>query len=110
MKRGMALMIILGIIIVMCILALGAVYVMGNQAYVAEHKIRRTQGFYTARAGFIHAYDRLVHGVVTTVNLNGTRVNIDQDYGTMTAEIDTISGTPLNGTIPIKVKVDYSSK
>ena len=50
------------ITLVLCFLVIGAIYLMGNQAFVAEHKILRMMAYYTARAGIYHALEELRAG------------------------------------------------
>ena len=49
MKKGVVLVIVWGMALVLCFLAMGAIYLMRNQAFVSEHRIRRLMGYYTAK-------------------------------------------------------------
>jgi Tfp pilus assembly protein PilX len=99
MKRAMALVLIWGIIIVMCFLALAGIYLMGNQGFVAEKKILRTQAFYTARSGMVHALEDLKQDGI----LNTTSISVDQAFGNLTADIDYSPSTK-----QLNISVDYT--
>jgi len=100
MKKSIALVFVWGIIIMIALLSIGAIYLMGNQAFVAEHKIRRLRAYYTAKAGLIHALEELRRGrnlTNTSIRLNG-----------MNAAITVNPGGPYPGCRTISVTVDYS--
>jgi Tfp pilus assembly protein PilX len=100
MKKGMALVMVWGMIIVMCFLALAAIYLMGNQGFVAEHKIRRMQAYYTAQAGLVHAFEDIRQDGL----LNTNSLTIPQSSGDMVADIN---WDPLTGRLDITV--DYAA-
>ncbi len=108
MKKSIALVMVWGIIIVMCLLALAAIYVMGNQSFVAEHKIRRTQSLYTARAGLVHAYEDVYQDGI----LDSNSITVTQSYGDMIADI-TLEPIPAAGPEPfqgnyLNITVNYT--
>ena len=107
MRKGIVLVFVFGVVIIICLLALGALYFMGNQAYVAEYKIRRMQAYYTAKSGIIDAVDSLNRGAFNVTTIHGQEHHLNQDWGTMVAKIDT-NGTALLNSTPINVKVDYT--
>ena len=62
MKKGVVLVIVMGIMFFVLSLALVASYLMTQQARISEHKIRRTRTFFAARAGMVRALDELRNG------------------------------------------------
>jgi len=62
MKKSIVLVVVLGIMLVIVILSLAAMFVMTQQSRIAEHKIRRMRAFYAAQAGMIYALDQLRQG------------------------------------------------
>ncbi|HEC69314.1 MAG TPA: hypothetical protein ENI31_03390 [Candidatus Omnitrophica bacterium] len=100
MKEAIALVIVWGITIVIALLAIGAIYLMGNQALVAEHKIRRIQAYYTAKAGVIHALEELRRGR----NPDNTSITLNS----MQADITVNPTSPYLGCSTVSVTVDYS--
>lgn len=62
MKKAVVLIIVWGIALVLCFLAMAAIYLMRNQAFVSEHRIRRLMGYYTAKAAMYHAIEELRNG------------------------------------------------
>lgn len=106
MKKSVALVIVWGITIVICLLALGGIYLMGNQSFVAEHKIKRMQAYYTAKSGVIKALEELRRGQA----VNGTYVSLNQSSGNMTADItvENITSGAFQGLKKVNVTVDYS--
>ena len=59
MKKGVVLVIVMGIMFFVLTLALVASYLMTQQARISEHKIRRTRTFFAARAGMVKALEEL---------------------------------------------------
>ncbi len=100
MKKAIALVIVWGITIMIALLAIGAIYLMGNQAFIAEHKIRRIQAYYTAKAGVIHALEELRKGR----NPHNTSITLNN----MQADITVTPGSRYPGCKTVSVTVDYS--
>jgi len=100
MKKSVALVIVWGFVIIIALLSIGAIYLMGNQAFVAEHKIRRLRGYYTAKAGVIHALEELRKGR----NPDNTSITLNN----MQAKIKVNSRSPYSGCKTVSVTVDYS--
>jgi len=109
MKKSVALVIVWGITIVICLLALGGIYLMGNQAFVAEHKIRRMQAYYTAKSGIIKALEELRRGQPVS-SVNGSSVSLSQSSGNMSADIkvENITSGSFQGLKRVSATVDYS--
>ena len=62
MKKAVVLVIVWGIALVLTFLAMTAIYLMRNQAFVSEYRIRRLMAYYTARAAMYHALEELRKG------------------------------------------------
>ena len=82
MKKGLVLILVIGVMFVLTILAVAALSLMTTESRVAEHKIRRTSAYYAAQAGIVDGLERLRRNLValptagnpTTYSL-GTAVN-----------------------------------
>lgn len=100
-KKAILLVVIWGITLMLTILAIGSVYIMGNQAVVTEHRIDRTIAYYTAKSAIVRTLEDLRKGnpVSSPFNLNGLNVTVN---------ITNIT-TPgvFNGTRQINVTVEY---
>ncbi|RKY46304.1 MAG: hypothetical protein DRP81_01075 [Candidatus Omnitrophota bacterium] len=110
MSRGIVLITVIITVVVLVILALVTVHIMIQQAYIAEHKIKRLRAFFIAKAGLVHALERLRNGDDPSV-ISNEDLDIDND-GTSDADIQigppiNNPGSPLNGTRPISVTVNY---
>ena len=62
MKKAVILVVVMGILIVVFTLALVALYLMTQEARIAEHKIRRMEALFAARAAMVHAIEELRSG------------------------------------------------
>ena len=62
MRKGVVLVVVLGVMIVISALAFVAVYLMTQESRIAEHKIRRMRGYFAAQAGVVDALERLRTG------------------------------------------------
>jgi len=58
-KKGVVLVIVMGIMFFVVTLALVAAYLMTQQSRISEHKIRRTRTLFAARAGMVLALEEL---------------------------------------------------
>jgi len=61
-RKGVVLVVVIGVLIVVFTLALVALYLMTQDARIAEHKIRRIRGLFAARAGMVHALEQARNG------------------------------------------------
>jgi len=59
MKKGIVLVVVMGVVMIMCVLAIVAVSLALQEAHQAEHKIARLRAFYAAQAGMIDGLDQL---------------------------------------------------
>lgn len=62
MKKGLVLVMVSGIMIVICILAVAALNLMTVESRTAEHKLRRIRAYFSAQAGVVDALERLRRG------------------------------------------------
>jgi len=62
-KKGIVLIVVIGILIIIFTLALVAMYLMTQEARIAEHKIRRMRAFYSAQAAVVDVLERLRRGL-----------------------------------------------
>ncbi len=88
MKKGVVLVVVMGVVMVMCILALASMFLMTQESRIAEHKIKRNRAFYSAQAGMVLALDQLRLGAWVPGNTyclsNGTAPNLGGCAGTIT--------------------------
>ncbi|MFH1772541.1 MAG: hypothetical protein ABH872_06960 [Candidatus Omnitrophota bacterium] len=119
MKRAVALLVVMSIMAVIAVFTLIALYVMTQEARLAEHKIKRMRAFYAAQAGMIHAQERLRRENNTDVtaadissadllvgeglNIRGYPIPVNITVGPI---IDNSPGIE-NATREINITVDY---
>lgn len=107
-KRGVVLVVVIGVMFVIITLALSALFLMTQESRIAEHKIKRIRAFFAAQAGIVQALDSLRQGVTppSTIYIGsgisgypsaGLRVNITYT--------DNNSGP--GGTDPVTASVNY---
>ena len=78
-KRAAALVSVLIFIILTSMIALSSIFLMTNQARIAEKQIRRIRAFYSSQAATVQALDELYQGagaVTSPLNINNQTVNI----------------------------------
>jgi|TARA_B100000315_G_C14503175_1_gene553297 Tfp pilus assembly protein PilX len=63
MKKGLILVVVMGVALVIFTLILVALTLMTNESRIAEHKIRRMRAFYAAQAGTVLAQEQLRIGL-----------------------------------------------
>ena len=107
MRKGVVLVTVWGILLIITTLALVCIYLIRNQVYVAEHKIKRLEAYYLAKAAFIYAQDRLRNNINWT---GETGFSITGDPNDPTADITvgstiTSPNNVLKGTKPITIIV-----
>jgi Tfp pilus assembly protein PilX len=96
MRKGVVLAIVMGIALVLAALALIALYVMTNEAHIAEHKIRRMRAMYAAQGAMVHALELLRTGGTSVANRNAIAgANPDINIGGTNVDL-TITPTPGN--------------
>ena len=62
MKKGVVLVVVIGVMLVIFTLALAALFLMTQESRIAEHKVKRTRAFFAAQAGMVHALEYLRKG------------------------------------------------
>lgn len=94
-RRSIILVTVVGILVVIAILSLVAIYLMTQQAYITEHKIRRMRAFYAAQAGIVHILEQLRKGETpaTTITVDGITVTIQRNIGSGPNNTDEVSAT-----------------
>ena len=70
-KKSVILAITAIMLVVLSLLALVALFVMTQEARVAEHKIKRIRAYYATKAGLVHAFEQLRRG---HAQINGTSI------------------------------------
>ena len=110
MKKGVALVIVWGILLMITTLALAAIYLMGNEARVSEHKVRRTIAYYLAQAALVYAFDNLRNnsnwgGDPNFQLSSGEDLNFSANI--TVGNTITNTNTILDGTKEVKIQVDY---
>jgi len=112
MRKGVALLIVMGAIVVISTLALASLYFTTQQSRITEHKIKRIRALAAAHAGIIHALEGLRRGDDTDPDIDAIvdsmpNVNdhqVDLEIGDF---IDNNTIPLINGTRPIDSTVDY---
>jgi hypothetical protein len=115
MRKGVVLVVVIGIMMVMFILGLVVLYLMTQESRLAEHKIKRNRAFFAAQAATVHAMARLRQGHapedISRDDLNNLGDPADQGYPIdVDIEIgDPIDapGTAIHGTREINATVNY---
>ena len=112
MRKGIILLIVLGLVLVLSLLAWMAAQFMTQEAYQNEHKIRRIQAFFAAQAGVVHAIEKLRNNQYASFPANETISLGDgtQRYYPYEVIIDVGDvGTGLSNTQLVTATVDYTA-
>ena len=112
MRKGVILLIVLGLVLVLSLLAWITAQFMTQQAYQSEHKIRRIQAFFAAQAGAVHAIEKLRNNQYPSFPVTETIYFGDstQRYYPYQVTIDVGDiGTGLNNTQLVTATVDYTA-
>jgi len=109
MKKGVVLVVVIGIVMVICTLAVAAIFLMTQESRLAEHKIRRSRVFFAAQSGMVRALERLRKGVVNPSETIHIGVGVP---GYPTAGIPVIinyvnDNSGPGGTNPVNITVNY---
>lgn len=110
MKKGIVLVVVIGVMLVIFTLALAALFLMTQESRIAEHKVKRTRAFFAVQAGMVRALDYLRQGTnpsgtfyigsgITGYPPAGLPVTITYPAGGV--------GTGPGGTDPINITVNY---
>ena len=108
MKKGVVLVVVIGVMIVIFTLALAALFLMTQESRVAEHKIRRTRAFFAAQAGMIFAFDALRNGADPSGTINiGAGIAGYPAGGLPVVITYTNDNSGPGGTDPVNISVNY---
>jgi len=114
MKKGVVLVIVIGIFLVVATLSMASLYLMTQQARINEHKIKRMKARSVAQAAMVKIYAQLrdgQYGPDSSTQTTAIPFDIDGDgIDDMTANV-TISpagsGSAPSGVRPVDITVDY---
>jgi len=109
-KKGIVLVIVMGIVVIIAFLCLATAYLLSQQARIAEHKIRRMRAYYAAMAGVVYAFDKARNGALPVGSSSVKVGNGIYGYppGGFTVNINRTSNAGPENTDEIDVSVDYS--
>ncbi len=109
-KKGVVLVVVIGVMLTIVFLCLAVLYVMSQQARIAEHKIRRLRAYYAAMAGVVYAFDQLRQGndpSGTPAFRIGSGIRGYPFLG-LPVNINVVHGGGVDNTDKIEVTVDYN--
>ena len=121
MRKGVILVVVMGVMMVLLIWAFAAMYFMTTESRLAGHKMKRAQAVLAAQSGIIQTMEQLRKGADPTT-LNGQQITITNlrhrsDGTSYNAPIGvditiqdppiTGTGTILDGTREITASVNY---
>jgi len=112
-KRGIVLVTVIGVMLIVIFLVLAVIYLMTQEAYVTEHKIKRMRAYYAAMAGVVYAQDKLAYNSSYSggsINIGGGTVGYPLGGIPVNITVDNVISDPtsaVNGTSPIRVTVNY---
>lgn len=101
MKKGVVLVVVMGVMLVIFTLALAALFLMTQESRIAEHKIKRTRAFFAAQAGMVLALERLRKDPGSGGWIPNNTYCINGGAGCTATVIDT--------DIPYNVQIDISA-
>ncbi len=111
MKKGVVLVVVIGVMLVIFTLALAALFLMTQESRIAEHKVRRTRAFFAAQAGMVHALESLRNGADPSGTLFiGGGIS---GYPAAGVPVDIVwpappgAGNGPGGTDPVNITVNY---
>lgn len=110
MKRGIVMVVVIGILMIIFILIAGALALMNQETYTAEHKIGRMRAFYAAQAGMARSFEDLMNDTDPSGNPAFTMGSTIVGYPSTGMPVritytDDDSGP--GGTDPLTITVDY---
>jgi len=94
-RKAVALIMAMGIIVIVSGFAIAAIHIMGSQASLGEHKIKRLKAQHTAQAGMVYGLNELQQRLETDPGFSGS-LSIPQELDDMN-RVDTIG---INVTAP----------
>ena len=106
MRKGVILVVIIGVMLVIFTLALAALFLMTQQSRIAEHKIKRTKAFFAAQAGMVYALEQLRKGDAIVSPHSVSPATPTQGYP-VNANITVNAGAGVGGTDEVVIQVIY---
>ncbi len=108
MRKGVVLVVVIGVILVIFTLALAALILMTQESRIAEHKIKRNRAFFAAQAGMVEALEDLRKGVNPTGTISiGGGISGYPASGFSVAITYTDNNSGPGGTDPVVVTAWY---
>ena len=106
MKKGVVLVVVIGVMLVIFTLAVAALFLMTQESRIAEHKIKRTKAFFAAQAGMVYALEQLRNGnpIVSPHSVNST---VPTPGYPINANIVVNAGAGIDGTDEVIISVTY---
>lgn len=77
MKKGFALVLVLGIMIAITTLSLSGVFILQQQIRITERKIDAVRAYYAAYTGLVEGYERVRTGMPPIPNNGDLKSNIN---------------------------------
>ncbi len=102
MKKGIVLIIVIGIFIVIATLSMSGLYLMTQQARFAEHQIKRMKALSKAKAGMVYA----LHKVHNDPDYEGGTINGITELEDVTVDVSDGSGD-FSGLKKVEITVSY---
>ena len=106
MKKGVVLVVVIGVMLVIFTLALAALFLMTQESRISEHKIKRTRAFFAAQAGMVFALEQLRRGDAIISPHSVDSAVPTQGYP-LTADITVNAGVGIAGTDEVIISVTY---
>jgi len=122
MKKGVVLVVVIGVMLVIFTLAVAALFLMTQESRIAEHKIKRTKAFFAAQGGMVLAMERLrlgtwapnakyclSNGVAPGLGGCADTVTDNQIPYDVEINVSAVSGgsNPIAGVSQVNIKVVY---
>jgi len=109
MRKGVVLVVVIGVTLVIFTLALAALLLMTQESRIAEHKIKRNRAFFAAQAGMVDALEDLRKGVspAGTINIGSGITGYPSTGLPVVITYTAGAGTGPGGTDPVTITVDY---
>ncbi|MBI4981861.1 MAG: hypothetical protein HZC15_01750 [Candidatus Omnitrophica bacterium] len=113
-SKGVALIIVLGVLLVITILANVILSLISSQSRVSYHQLNRIRAYYACLAGMNLAVNKLRTNTWTANqtyflgNCSGARCTPDADIPYLVTIAIGVAGTGIAGTTPINITTDYT--
>lgn len=110
MKKGVVLVVVIGILMIIFIMIAGSLALMNQETYIAEHKIGRMRAFFAVQAGMARAFEDLMNDTDPSGNpaFNIGSGIVGYPAAGMPVRITyTDDNSGPGGTDPLTITVDY---